>query len=149
MLINKSRHHPCRSPKQISLGVGIERQPRGTTGDDVLVICSKKLLFLVKPEDIIIIAYLIIFPAIGKKSSREVELGTSKFAFADDTNIFYSNSNIRTLTKTVNEELKNVSDWLKANKHSLSIKKTQLLIFKTKNKKINQQVNITLNNANK
>ena len=59
----------------------------------------------------------------------------SFFLFADDTNIFYSNSNIHTLTKTVNEELKNVSDWLKANKLSLHIKKTRSLIFKTRNKK--------------
>ena len=40
--------------------------------------------------------------------------------FADDTNIFCSNNNIYSLTKTVNEELKNVSDWLKANKLSLN-----------------------------
>ena len=40
--------------------------------------------------------------------------------FADDTNIFCSNNNIHSLTKTVNEELKNVSDWLKANKLSLN-----------------------------
>ena len=39
------------------------------------------------------------------------------------------------LANTVNEELKNVSDWLKASKLSLKIKKTQLLIFKVKNKK--------------
>ena len=36
--------------------------------------------------------------------------------FADDTNIFFLNSSIHALTRTVNEELKNVSDWLKANK---------------------------------
>ena len=72
----------------------------------------------------------------------------SFFLFADDTNICYSNSNIHTLTKTVNEELKNVSGWLKANKLSLNIKKTRLLIFKTRNKKTNHQINITLNNAN-
>ena len=40
--------------------------------------------------------------------------------FADDTNIFCSNNNIYSLTKTVNEELKNVSDWFKANKLSLN-----------------------------
>ena len=36
--------------------------------------------------------------------------------FADDTNIFCLNSSIHALTRTVNEELKYVSDWLKANK---------------------------------
>jgi len=43
--------------------------------------------------------------------------------FADDTNIFCLNSSIHALTRTANEELKNVSDWLKANKLSLNIKK--------------------------
>ena len=55
--------------------------------------------------------------------------------FADDTNIFCSNNNIHALVNTVNEELKNVSDWLKASKLSLIIKKTQLLIFKAKKQK--------------
>ena len=39
---------------------------------------------------------------------------------------------------------KNVSDRLKANKLSLEIKKTQFLIFKAKNKKISQEINIKL-----
>ena len=68
--------------------------------------------------------------------------------FADDTNIFCSNNNIHALVNTVNEELKNVSDWLKASKLSLNIKKTQLLIFKAKNKKITQQINIKLDDSN-
>ena len=41
-----------------------------------------------------------------------------------DGHSFCSNNNIHSLTKTVNEELKNVSDWLKANKLSLNVKKT-------------------------
>ena len=68
--------------------------------------------------------------------------------FADDTNIFCSNNNIHASVNTVNEELKNVSDWLKASKLSLNIKKTQLLIFKAKNKKITQQINIKLDDSN-
>ena len=39
------------------------------------------------------------------------------------------------LENTVNEELKNVSDWLKANKLSLNIKKTKLIIFKLRIRK--------------
>ena len=35
----------------------------------------------------------------------------------------------------MNEELKNVSDWLKANKLSLNIKKTKLIIFKLRIRK--------------
>ena len=39
------------------------------------------------------------------------------------------------LENTVNEEQKNVSDWLKANKLSLNIKKTKLIIFKLRIRK--------------
>ena len=52
------------------------------------------------------------------------------------------------MENTVNEELKNVSDWLKANKLSLNIKKTKLIKFKAKNKKIRQETNIKLDDSN-
>ena len=55
--------------------------------------------------------------------------------FADDTNIFNSHSDINTLITTTNEELRKVVEWLRANKLSLNIKKTQFIIFKAKNKK--------------
>ena len=44
--------------------------------------------------------------------------------FADDSNLFISNSNLTTLVNTVNYELKKVSDWFAVNKLSLNIKKT-------------------------
>lgn len=43
--------------------------------------------------------------------------------FADDTNILYSNQDIWQLMKIVNSELLILSDWFKANKLSLNIKK--------------------------
>ena len=36
--------------------------------------------------------------------------------FADDTNLFISNSNIENLFETMNEELRKVAIWFKANK---------------------------------
>ena len=62
--------------------------------------------------------------------------------FADDTNIFNSHSDISTLTNTTNEELKKVAEWLRANKLSLNLKKTQFIIFKAKNKKTEQLVDL-------
>ena len=49
--------------------------------------------------------------------------------FADDTNLFYSSSNLVELESIVNYNLRYVSDWLMANKVSLSISKTNFLIF--------------------
>lgn len=68
--------------------------------------------------------------------------------FADDTNIFCSNKDIHTLTKTVNEELKKVSEWLKANKLSLNIKNSITDIYSKKNKTFKQQVSIKLDDSN-
>ena len=49
--------------------------------------------------------------------------------FADDTNLFYSHSNIKTLYKTVNEELQKLSSWFQANRLSLNIIKTKYTFF--------------------
>ena len=49
--------------------------------------------------------------------------------FADDTNLFISNSNIKKLFQTVNEELKNFQTWFNANKLSLNTDKTKYSFF--------------------
>jgi hypothetical protein len=54
--------------------------------------------------------------------------------FADDTNIIYSNKDIRNLETTSNNDLQNISDWFRLNKLSLNISKTKFIIFDTKNK---------------
>ena len=49
--------------------------------------------------------------------------------FADDTNFFYSNKNIKLLYKTVNEELARIQIWFNVNKLSLNIAKTKYSFF--------------------
>lgn len=65
--------------------------------------------------------------------------------FADDTNVFFSDTNIKVLNHTLNDELKKVSKWLEANKLTLNIKKTQVILFKTKNKKTEEPLKIKIN----
>ena len=48
--------------------------------------------------------------------------------FADDTNFFYSHKNIKVLFYTVNSELEKISQWFKANKLSINIKKTKFTL---------------------
>ena len=55
--------------------------------------------------------------------------------FADDTNIFTSNSNINAAFNTMNIELKNISIWFKSNKLSLNISKTKYALFHSKRRK--------------
>ena len=49
--------------------------------------------------------------------------------FADDSNLFYSHSNPNTLLSTMNIELKNILEWIKANRLSLNILKTNFMLF--------------------
>ena len=51
--------------------------------------------------------------------------------FADDTNLFYSHNDLKTLIDTLNRELVKVSLWFKCNKLSLNINKTCLMHFKS------------------
>ena len=45
----------------------------------------------------------------------------------------------------MNQDLKNLSQWLKADKFSLNIKKTELIIFHPKNTKLDYSVKFKLN----
>ena len=49
--------------------------------------------------------------------------------FADDTNLFFSHSDHKVLTDTVNNELKKISQWIRANKLSLNLQKTNYMLF--------------------
>ena len=55
--------------------------------------------------------------------------------FADDTCLIYASKNVKTLETDLNTDLKATSEWLKANRLSLNIKKSQLIIFHSKSKK--------------
>ena len=57
--------------------------------------------------------------------------------FADDTNIFYSSKDLSNAKNTLHHELEKVIDWLIANQLSLNLKKTNYIIFKPRQKKLN------------
>ena len=57
---------------------------------------------------------------------------TSPFLFADDTNLFKSGTDLVQIIRETNEELEDISLWLKVNKLSLNIKKTHYILFTTK-----------------
>ena len=48
--------------------------------------------------------------------------------------MIYANNNLRTLESTVISELVKVSEWLKANKLTLNIKKSNYVIFRPRQK---------------
>ena len=53
---------------------------------------------------------------------------TFPILFADDTNLFSSGKEIKTLETNINSELSDISIWLKVNKLSLNVKKTHYMI---------------------
>ena len=61
--------------------------------------------------------------------------------FVDDTNLFCSDNNIRTLFGTANRELTQINDWFLANKLYLNAEKTKYMLFH----KLTDQENIPLN----
>ena len=66
--------------------------------------------------------------------------------FADDTNIFSTGKNLSELSESLNEALVNIEEWLRCNRLSLNVLKTNYMIFTTKNK-LNHNVDISVNNV--
>ena len=64
--------------------------------------------------------------------------------FADDTNLLYLRNSIKKLNKLVNADLKHLRNWLNANKISLNVKKPEMIIFKSKQKKLEDDLKIKL-----
>ena len=62
----------------------------------------------------------------------------------DDTNLLCLSNSIGKLNKQVSADLKHLVNWLNANKISLSVKKTEKVIFKSKQKKLGRDLKIKL-----
>ena len=64
--------------------------------------------------------------------------------FADDTNLLNFNSSVKSINKQVNYDLKNLSNWLKANKFLLNVGKTELVLFTSSKKQLDCDLKIEL-----
>ena len=65
--------------------------------------------------------------------------------FADDTNLLISSNSPKQLQSYLNLDLKNLYKWLRANNICLSASKTELLVFRHPNKKVNYEFKIKMN----
>ncbi len=65
---------------------------------------------------------------------------TESLLFAGDTSIFYSHNDPDELARVINEELEYIDLWMKVNKLSVNTNKTNYILFKGKNKKINRNI---------
>jgi hypothetical protein len=62
--------------------------------------------------------------------------------FADDSSIFLSNTDQGYLISTMNAELEKINIWMKTNKLSVNISKTNYIIFRPKQKSISMNLPI-------
>ena len=67
--------------------------------------------------------------------------------FADDSTLFASDSNLKTLIDTVNDNLKTVYDWINANRLTLNIDKTKYIVFHRKKRFDRNICNVKLGNV--
>ena len=64
--------------------------------------------------------------------------------FADDTNLLCLSNSIKKLNKLASTDLKHLVNWLNANKISLNVKKSEMVIFKSSQKKFEGDLKIKL-----
>ena len=62
--------------------------------------------------------------------------------FADDTNMYISDNDLISLIVKANDELSKLSLWFRVNRLSLNVKKTNFILFRTKNKRMMENVKI-------
>ena len=69
----------------------------------------------------------------------------SVYHFADDINRLNYNNSVKRMNKQVNEELKNLTNWLNANKICLNVSKTGVALFKSSRKLTDVPLKLKLN----
>ena len=72
---------------------------------------------------------------------------TQSLLFADDTSTFCSHTDANHLVSIVNNKLAKIIIWLKVNKLFLNLTKTNFMIFHPRQKKVNVNVPVTLENT--
>ena len=68
--------------------------------------------------------------------------------FADDTCLLIKNKSLKQMQKQLNLDLRNLCNWLKANKISLNASKTEMILFRHPNKDINYNLKIKIDGKN-
>ena len=72
----------------------------------------------------------------------------SVILFADDTNVIYSHTCLKTLNEILQIEMKKITNWLNVDKLSLNTTKTKYILFRSRNKKSKHDLNISINKEN-
>ena len=66
------------------------------------------------------------------------------YHFADDTNLFYSSNFMKKINRYINHDLQLIVHWLRANRISLNVDKTEIIIFRPMGKGITKNLNFRI-----
>ena len=69
---------------------------------------------------------------------------SQSFHFTDDTCLLNIQNRISKINRSLNKDLKGLSFWLNANKITLDVVKTEVILFKTKHKPCNNDLRLKL-----
>ena len=64
--------------------------------------------------------------------------------FADDTNLLFAHKNPAVIQKVLNKELRQLVEWLRANRLSLNADKTEFIVFRPPGKTLNTRITLQL-----
>ena len=65
--------------------------------------------------------------------------------FTGDRNLFFLDYSLKTINNHINRDLKLEIEWIRVNRHSLNVSKTNIIFFKPKNKIITKNWTVRLN----
>jgi hypothetical protein len=68
------------------------------------------------------------------------------YYYCNHTNILCSHTCLKKLNEIIQVEINKIADWLNSNKLSINTAKTKFILFRTKNRKPNYTINISINN---
>ena len=68
------------------------------------------------------------------------------YLFADDTSTTFTHHSLKVIENVYNLELAKVSEWLSANKLSLNVAKSVMIVFRSSRKVIDEDIKIKINN---
>ena len=66
------------------------------------------------------------------------------YHYADDTNLLLTKKSLKKINKQVNQDLALICRWLRANKTSLNTSKTEIIIFRPKQKQMTKHLNFRI-----
>ena len=64
--------------------------------------------------------------------------------FADDTNIIYSHKSLKKINQRINYDLRNIVEWLRANRIALYTDKTRTVLFRAARKHLTRKMNFRI-----